>query len=1475
MSALEPLPATLRGVRPRRVKKGPLALVLKLVRGALFVVGQALLLAYLLVSRSILLLGALYLVVYFLAGSRPMKAVMQRAVSDNIPGTITAATIQWGPLPWQLRIADGRVFDEHGFETIRVRALDATIDLAATVPGLVAFASDSASHPMTLRFDHVELLEPHASIRVSEAGDVNIERAFSIDGWPPGAPPSEGPPAVMDITVRTVRVIDASGHVEAPGIVASGEGCDTVTDFAMYGSDYHMSYTADVIRMPVAEVRLDFVPFVPGAVRVPVRDLVVDDYRWRALGFGWRRARAALGPSDAPWGTIDASGHLDAEPETVTVGGGARVHLVEGAAVTDALTGGAVFGELDLDLQGAGDVDQVAATWAVSSPRLVLAGLPLEEAQAHGRFAPRGVDPTGDYHGIFVDRLAGTVIDEGDAPPGRLVVKDLVYDAPPPGPHRGWTPRDLQLAFELEGVRGASLLPLLGDAPPAVLVPLASGHVTTRGRVAVQHDTTNGSSFTELELDGGRFAWEGPPPALAGVYDFEGALRMVNKPYESTLALERIVVDRGGDRARLAGTIDLLTGRLDLEPYLRLGDVSRLVGPLGLPPATGRLVLKDARARGTLDDPHVTAGVNWTEASLEGKRIERLQADLDYRRGTLKVTNARTTNALGALALDGQLRLDDPRLDFETTRVDVSSLALGALLGDLGPDAHVDLDASRLAGSLAAPLESLRGRGRLVATNLVVGGEPIQSVEADVEALGDLVSLRNVVVRTRAGTLVGALELDPKRRHVRGQLDVASLDLAALQSVARAAPELGATLGAHLTIGGTFDRPTLIGTIDVRGARWGDTRLGDAQLAVQTLPDGRIDLSALDETFFPGLSLERAEVALGGLVPRRLEAAVRATRLDLGTLVPSLANDAVTIVVSALAEVDLALAGGGPPSTVTLEARPGDLQVTLADRGQTWTNTTALRLERAGEEVSLDPVGLGPRGQPAALELCGTIGRTLDVLVAGRIELAFVPGLSDLFAVTDGRFIVGERDARAGDAHPAADVSVRARRREAETDDTRCLATREALVIGGTPRAPAIAGRLVADDVVLVPRGSGREIRVTDGSTLVLVPASAGGRQVIELPEGGGLRGELDDGTFALTGRVELDGFLPAAIELDLVGADLFLQSPGEYALTASPRGHLSVRDLDGPTPSARISGALAISEGRYAKSFDTIAQAIGGAAGGRSDAYSESILTILPWLAQARLAVDVTAADFQIQTALPLARTDLPARLDLSLGGTLDQPTLHRRIDLLPGGVLTYFVFERVFQVTQGAIDFDGDAERPLVDVTARTHITYLARASTASLEEDEKEVAITMRMTGRVPDLKIELSSDDATLDQADIQSLLLTGKPRGDLDRAQESRVVSADIATFLNTVFAAPFVKTASIAVSQQGALEYRVGTCFAPNLCFDTTTVAAETETTLRARFSLNIGDDLVCEGALRRSDASTTSAQETYEARCRYRIPLE
>ncbi|MFO0749582.1 MAG: translocation/assembly module TamB domain-containing protein [Myxococcota bacterium] len=1235
------------------------------------------------------------------------------------------------------------------------------------------------------------------------------------------------------------------------------------------------------MKLATAEVRLDFVPDVPGAVHIPVEDLTVDGYHWNWFGFDWAHAHGSFGDPARPSGWFDATdGRLDAAPAIVGWHGRARVHARDGAPETGLLTGNLVSGPVDLELSGGGDIEQVAVNWVLESQRLGIGPLAFDDVSAHGRFAPRGADATGYYHAVYVDDATGAL--DG----GPVHVRDLVLEGPPVGPDRGFQPRDLSAVFDFSGVDLARVLPTLFPSLPLGALPFLDGTLSARGTLARQHHDTQRSDL-DLEIEDAHLDWHPPLPSLVGDYHLVGALRMDGE----RLALERVVVDRGDDRARLAGTLDLASGKLDLEPYLRLGDVGPLARRLGLGAATGRFVLKEAQASGTLDDPRLTATLNWTEASLEGRRLEKVQGKIDFHDGVLHVIDVRSKNDVGQLALDGEVRMldsagqPDARLAFAATRLSIERLALSAITPELGPNAHVDVESGHLTGSLADPLGDLRGKAHVLLRDLVIGGEPVAQVEADLEADGDHLAFKNWRARLPSGGAAsGNVTVGVHSRSLRGRVELAPLSLKALGIVAHAVPDLDATIDARLDVGGTVDRPTFIGTIGASAVSWGDVALGDAHLNVLTRPDGRVDLSALDQDFWRGVVLDDAVMTLDGFRPRRLEVSAHATDLALSDLVPAAKDQPVSVIASASAHLDLGLA---PGSTTSFEvhARPNDIRLTLRDRGQVWTNATELELSKVGDVMRLEPVSLGPLGAAgtasnggasAPLQACGTVGRTLDMHLAGQIELAFVPFLTEVFAVTDGRFLIASASGATAPAVARVVSDDRGHRRPADESDARgdCLGGVPGIAIRGTPSAPAMTGRLVSQGVVLVPRGSGRELRLSDGSTLVLVPGD-GGAQSIVIPSEHGLAGELDDGTFSVSGRVELASFLPDSAELDIVGADLFVQRPGEFSFTASPRGHFSVHGLQTASPSARLSGALAISEGRFSKSFDTFAQAFGGAVGGRADAYSQSMFDNLPWLGQTRLDVDVTAAEFQIVTALPLARTDLPARLDLSLGGTFAKPTLYRRIDLIAGGTLTYFVFERAFQVTTGAIDFDGDPERPLVDVTAQSQITYLARASTSSLEEDEKEVTITLHITGRVPDLKIELSSDDATFDQADIQSLLLTGKPRGDLDRAQESRVFSADLANVLNTVFKAPFVKTASVAVGQQGNLEYRLGTCFAPNLCFDTTTVNSDAETTLKAKFSLTIGDNLVCEGTLSRSDVATTTLQETYEARCRYRIPLE
>lgn len=1435
-----------------------------------------LLVVYLVASRSLVVVLGLYLVLYFLLSSRPMKDFIQQAVSDAIPGTIGACVVQWGPLPWHVRIAEGRVFGERGEELIRVRGVDATIDLGATLESVIAFLHDPTVHDLRVHLERVDLLEPWARVEVHDDGWVGLEYAF--DDHRPSAP-GGGDGLVFELSADVVRVLDGSGRVDAPGFHLEAGGLDTVTNYLLrVDTDFHMAFDAPRAEVPWVEMTFTTFSHLPEPLQVSARDLVAHDFAWRGLGFTWRDAEGVLG--DDAHARFSGSGGLDAAPHEPTWQGQGHIAFDDDAPEIGRLTRGLVSGPLELAIGGGGDVEQLAASWRVDSPELTVDSLVYQRLHASGRITPRGSPAVPDRHAIHVDH-GEAMLGAGSVTLDALAWEPRTDD---------YDPRDLALSLRVEDVDvGAALVAMFGPAVPL----LPEGRWTGAADVALHPRPDVEGDVLTVDVDQAEVTWRTPPlPGLAPTWSFAGrATRATGAtglplgrdlgPFDA-LDLRGLVLDVGSDRARLAGTIDLLSGAIDLEPYARIGDLAPLARNLGLGDLAGRLVLKAARARGTLLEPRLEGTLNWTEARIGDRVLGQVKGQLGFANGTLTLRELASQSAIADFALDLDVRLLEPGLraspdfPFELRARRLHGVLASAIGPWFGPDARIAIDAGEFRGRLSDPLASLAGGGRLVVSNAAIAGETGVRLEAEigaqrVSAKRDALTLDDVAITLQSGAVWrGRLHVEhppgsfarPEQVAVEGQLELADTSLANLRPIARGLPELSAIARGRLNLGGTLARPAIIGTLEIEDAVIDRLVLGDAHLAVTTRDDV-VEISAFDRDLFGGFALERASLTLDGFSPRRFEAAVRVNDKDLAELVPDLRDSAVELVGSTTAEVEVDLATSA--TSFRVRSRPGELELSVPDRGVRWTNASELLVVSDRGGFVVHPVTLGPAGALTAdapsLAVCGAVGAdTIDLQLAGSVDLAVVPGLADLFSVSEGRLEI------------AADPTV-----AAAVGDSTCLQnTRALLVLGGSPTAPVAIGSLEASGLTLVPRGSGREIRLRRGATVQLRKGARAGEQRVVLGAGGSrFEGDLDDGSFGLSGELLLARLAPVSLDLRLIGADLYFQSAGEFAFTASPNARIVGQALDTAAPSLSVGGDLTLSEGRFSKSFDTFARAVGGALGVKGGAYTTSLLDDLPWVGKTALDVNVVASDFQIQSALPLARTDLPARLDLTLRGTIAEPRLFRRIDLLAGGTLTYLVFERTFVVSQGAIDFDGDPERPLVEITAQTQITYLQRAQTALQEEDEKEVAVTLRMTGRVPDLKIELSSDDPSLDQADIQSLLITGKPRGDLDRAQESRVVSADLANVINTVLSAPFVRTASVGVDQKGGFEYRVGTCFAPNLCFDTTTLSDDTETTLRAKFSLSIGDDVVCEGTLKRSDTGATSAQETYQARCRYRIPLE
>ena len=1460
--------------------------------------------SYLIVSRTIAVVGALYLVLYFFVGTSTFMDVVREAISDKIPGVISAATVRWGPAPSELRVADGRIFGENGEQVVQVDAVIADIDLLPTLAGLFRLMTEPDA-PFAVHFDRVRLGHPKAFIHVDEAGRVDIERAFTRDE----DPPEEGPPLTFAITAKAVDVMAGSGTVDAPSYHLDVAGLDAAaTNFALTGED-HVAFFVPWGRVARADnafsarVRLDD---RLDPVRVPVTDLRVQGFLWDGLTFAWQGAQG-----DLPSGRISGTGGWDVGPDSPQWHGTTRLHLERDAPAVSAIAGDAFSGAFDATLSGAGNIEQANARIVIRAPEGDLGGVPFTDLRAGVRTLPSGVPSDPRAHALAVDWLAV------DSLGGHVAVHDGFF-----GPESLDDRTDRTVSFagaiRLDGVlldavgaAASRLLPADVDAAgPRRSMPLTEfaatrlsavdatvhGNVVVAGRLG-SHGETDASAL----LDDVAVAWRGDGLPLPGDYVVGGTARWRSAPVgghaeglellpERRLELERVAIDGRGDRVRLEGSVDLATGQLDLVPYLRLGDIRDDARHLGLGDLDGRFVLKSAHVGGTLAAPHVRAVASWSNARAHGHALGNVTAQLALVGDRLEITRAHAASDLGAVTLDGHVTLFDGglgrlnhALPFRVDRLDATGLELGLLLPEIGIRAPVDVKRARASGELAHLAATLVGQGTITASSVELGGESVRELSAHVDANAQRVALEDLVIVGRKGERVtGALSVSRRGERLHGTVRAKDLPLAAIRAVRRAAPELSGTLGANLTIGGTLAHPSLIGRLALGGINWDGVDLGDADLDLQTLPSGRIDISSA--SFFPGFELVDGSGAdLDGFVPRHLRVTVRGAEARLSDLLPTTRRSGFQLTTRASATLDLWPRRAGKVWDLRVDAAPGEIELGVRDQNIRWTNATPLALVVEQEGARLSPVafaatarrGRSPQAAPTldstgalvaphdALSICGTVAQrgALDLELSGVADLSILRALKDAFSVFEGRVAIGDAPGVA-----------------ASLGDDRCLPGDSAAVlrVTGSLAAPVLAGRLEPVGVTLVPRDFGREVRLLDGHGVDLVAGATPGSQRIISNGEGGLVAEVDEGNLSFAGELALNALALERADVAIVGTDVFYSSPGEFTATFNPSLRFVASGLDGESPRLALSGQVLITDGHFTRSFDTFAQALGSAIGGGRTDYSRPVGEAAPWLAGMTLDVDLKSSDFQIDSAFPLGQANMEARLDLTLGGTVGAPRVFRRVDLLPGGNLTYRVFRRDFEIRSGYVDFDGDAAHPNLDVTAQTEVTYLARASSDTQDEDEKEVLIALRIHGRVPDLKIEMSSDDSTFDQDDLQSLILTGRPRRELDRSTGSSVVTADLAAIFNDVLKAPFVRTAAVGLSREGDLRADVGTCFGPDLCFSTTAVQETTETTLRARFRLHLGDDLTCDGTLRRSDtAATTSTEETYEARCRYRIPLD
>jgi translocation and assembly module TamB len=243
--------------------------------------------------------------------------------------------------------------------------------------------------------------------------------------------------------------------------------------------------------------------------------------------------------------------------------------------------------------------------------------------------------------------------------------------------------------------------------------------------------------------------------------------------------------------------------------------------------------------------------------------------------------------------------------------------------------------------------------------------------------------------------------------------------------------------------------------------------------------------------------------------------------------------------------------------------------------------------------------------------------------------------------------------------------------------------------------------------------------------------------------------GQLDDGRFAVTGDMALDGLAPGALALDITAVALPITIPDTLDIVMDAA--LAVR---GTPEKSRIDGNITLLEGTYVKKVDL--NLLNGAVSKKRKTAPAPIDIRAPYLKNMALNVSLKHRN-PLVVDNNLAQMEIAP--DLKLIGTVNRPVINGRAQIQSGTVVYR---QKTFTINKGVIDFINPyAIEPTIDVESTSQI---------------RDWLVSLNISGTPDELAFALSSAPA-LDDGDIASLLLTGRTSKEMIQSEGGSTQSA--------------------------------------------------------------------------------------------------
>jgi autotransporter translocation and assembly factor TamB len=280
-------------------------------------------------------------------------------------------------------------------------------------------------------------------------------------------------------------------------------------------------------------------------------------------------------------------------------------------------------------------------------------------------------------------------------------------------------------------------------------------------------------------------------------------------------------------------------------------------------------------------------------------------------------------------------------------------------------------------------------------------------------------------------------------------------------------------------------------------------------------------------------------------------------------------------------------------------------------------------------------------------------------------------------------------------------------------------------------------------EVTVHPRGLSRQVALSSGRILL------SGRTV-RIDDAQPIRGTFEEGSVALTGRVELSGLKPQRVKLRLQGQNVLFRVPAVMQLEVNPDVALT---LD-PNQGLKLAGEVVIADGRYIQKFDL-----------KDLVFRPRISdnTPPPWKGIA--ALEAMLLELRVRSQSLAVKNNLG---DIALGaeavvqGTLAEPRLEGQLRVLSG---TFRVpgLRGEYKLSGDSITFSPqDAD---IDPKFRVNPLVIIRARAPVEDSLQNKYDVSLETKGHLSQLEIKLTSIP-TLEQGQIILLLTTGRTTDEL-------------------------------------------------------------------------------------------------------------